>query len=651
VSPQVAGLAEVVGRERELDEIRSAFATRSKAPAMRVLTGMGGVGKTSLARAYAQRHLDDYGIVWWVRAEDPAAVDLEFRGLLEIVLSSGEATQIRDAVVAACAWLGTCRERWLLVLDNVPDAAAIRGLIPARGNGNVLLTTQATRWPNPSTVLRVDPLDRDSAVDLLMTLSRDENKPAARELAKELGGLPLALAQAASFVHTHPLDLATYLRFYRDRTAELLDDNPPDDYPHTVATTWQVAIDKLPEPARNLLNLLAHYAPDSIPISLFTTGEIPLLPDELAVHRAVGELLNHSLVTHGTPGAISVHRLIQSVTRHHLATSTEWSALAARLITSALPSPEVLSPGAVTFDNMKTWNQLRTHAYTVVSHARDDDSALFPLRYCLANWTGLAGNARKARDQMMALLKIRVRILGPEHDDTLMTMKDVAYWTDNIGNAATAQELLEGLLPLQLRALGPEHPSTLTTQNHLATKMVMAKKFAEGRELLTAVIEARERVLGPEHKFTLYSRCSLAFCIVESGDYATALDVIEPIIRDYDRVLGLEYPDALLCRSIQAQCIGRMGDPGRARDMFAELFSTYVRVIGFDQKATFQAYISFAMWSAAAGNPMSARHMLLGLLTMLKRGLGKKHPVTIEAERALGSLTGAQKKQGKKKRS
>jgi hypothetical protein len=94
-----------------------------------------------------------------------------------------------------------------------------------------------------------------------------------------------------------------------------------------------------------------------------------------------------------------------------------------------------------------------------------------------------------------------------------------------------------------------------------------------------------------------------------------------------------------------------MGDPVLARDIYADLFNIYVRVVGFDQKVTFYCYINFAMWSAAAGNPMSARHMLLGLLTLLKRGLGKKHPVTIEVEHALGSLSGSPKKRGKKKRS
>jgi AAA ATPase domain len=296
-------MATVIGRERELGAIEAAFTARTtkKVPVC-VLTGMGGVGKTSLARAYAQRHLDDYGIVWWIRAEDRAVVDLEYRGLLEIVLSSGEATQIRDAVAAACAWLGTCRYRWLLILDNVQDAQSLQGLIPAKGNGNVVVTTRSSRWTDHSNLLPVDKLDRESAIDLLMRRSPDQDEATAKELAEELGDLPLALTQAASFVQAHAVDLATYMRLYRESAAELLGGSPPEDYSHTVATTWQVAIDRLPASARNLLNLLVYLAPDSIPVSLFMSGEIPLLPDELAVRRAVGELLSHSLVSRGAPG-------------------------------------------------------------------------------------------------------------------------------------------------------------------------------------------------------------------------------------------------------------------------------------------------------------------------------------------------------------
>jgi hypothetical protein len=172
VSPHIAGLIDIVGREDELRDLRPAFERER----VQVLAGMGGVGKTSLARAYANRHLGDYGIVWWVRAEDPAAVDAEFRALLEILLPPGEAAQVGDARTVAFNLLAGQRDRWLLVLDNVPEAAAVQGLLPPAGDGHVLITSRDRRWPNATAV---EPLGTEAAVRLLGNGDPESDREAA----------------------------------------------------------------------------------------------------------------------------------------------------------------------------------------------------------------------------------------------------------------------------------------------------------------------------------------------------------------------------------------------------------------------------------------------------------------------------------------
>jgi hypothetical protein len=54
----------------------------------------------------------------------------------------------------------------------------------------------------------------------------------------------------------------------------------------------------------------------------------------------------------------------------------------------------------------------------------------------LARWTGLAGDAAGARDQLAALLPVRERVQGPEHPDTLTTRADLAHWTGQAENDA-----------------------------------------------------------------------------------------------------------------------------------------------------------------------------------------------------------------------
>jgi hypothetical protein len=66
-----------------------------------------------------------------------------------------------------------------------------------------------------------------------------------------------------------------------------------------------------------------------------------------------------------------------------------------------------------------------------------------------------------------------------EHPDTLAARSNLAHWTGQAGNAAAAREQLAGLLPVVERVLGPEHPDTVTTRNNLAHLRRKAGDFGE----------------------------------------------------------------------------------------------------------------------------------------------------------------------------
>ena len=88
---------------------------------------------------------------------------------------------------------------WLLVFDNAPDRASVQALLPPAGHGRVLVTSRDPFWP-PGQVLDVPVLDREVAAEFLGGRTGDADRQAALELAGELGGLPLALEQAAAYI-------------------------------------------------------------------------------------------------------------------------------------------------------------------------------------------------------------------------------------------------------------------------------------------------------------------------------------------------------------------------------------------------------------------------------------------------------------------
>ena len=128
---------------------------------------------------------------------------------------------------------------WLLIFDNVDQPADLDGLVPPAGPGNVLITSRNPNWP-PTQRIHVSELALDPATAFLLTRTSAAGaaeQRAARQLAGKLGGLPLALEQAAAYVQTTGTSLRRYLQLYRTQRTQLHHLGSPSDYPETVATT------------------------------------------------------------------------------------------------------------------------------------------------------------------------------------------------------------------------------------------------------------------------------------------------------------------------------------------------------------------------------------------------------------------------------
>ena len=120
-------------------------------------------------------------------------------------------------------------------------------------------------------------MDPDVAADFLINRTGDVAFETALELAAELGGLPLALEQAAAYAQATGDTLAQYLGSFR-RRPEMLSRGEPTGYDKTVATTWSLAFERLAASvpgAVGLLRLLAFCAPEAVPLRLLLTSPRP----------------------------------------------------------------------------------------------------------------------------------------------------------------------------------------------------------------------------------------------------------------------------------------------------------------------------------------------------------------------------------------
>ena len=99
------------------------------------------------------------------------------------------------------------------------------------------------------------------------------------------------------------------------------------------------------------------------------------------------------------------------------------------------------------------------------------------------------------------------------------------------------------MIKLKEKVLGPEHPHTLETRNNLAEMLDDQGKYAEAETEYRAVIKLKEKVLGPEHPDTLCTCFYLARCLSDEGTKQDATDFARRAADGARKVLGPEHPD------------------------------------------------------------------------------------------------------------
>ena len=481
-----------------------------------------------MAVEYAYRHLAGMRVAWQFAAEDPAVLAAGF-GELAAQLGAREGVGARDSVVSVHGVLAAHPREWLLVFDNAPDRASVEAFLPPAGRGQVLITSQSALWPRGQT-LEVPVLDPEVAADFLVNRTGNADRQAALDLAGILGGLPLALEQAAAYLQATGGSLAGYLASFRQRREDLLARGEPTGYAKTVATTWSLAFVRLEQSAPSavgLLRLLACCAPEAIPLSLLLqprpelTTElgaevapalVPLLDDLIAAGDAVAALRRYSLVTPAGDGSVSVHRLVQAVTTDQMSRelTDQWRQAAAALIEAAIPG-DTSRP-----DTWPVCTALLPHAQAALA---DESSGMSRL----ANYLGYRGSSASAMELQQRVLDALERAHGPEQPDILAARGSLARWTGEAGDAAAARDQYAALLPVMERVLGPEHADVLAARDSLAGWTGSAGDAAAGRDQYSALLRAKQRVLGPEHPATLVTRNNLAYLTGEA-DAAAARD-------------------------------------------------------------------------------------------------------------------------------
>jgi tetratricopeptide (TPR) repeat protein/tRNA A-37 threonylcarbamoyl transferase component Bud32 len=152
---------------------------------------------------------------------------------------------------------------------------------------------------------------------------------------------------------------------------------------------------------------------------------------------------------------------------------------------------------------------------------RPDDPRTLAAQEALADFLN-RGPGRYAEALPLALQtwQGRIRVLGPEHRDTLDSLDTYAVSLKHTGRHEEAISFNRQCLEARRRTLGASHEDTLNSMNNLANNLVKYGEFLEAIPLFREAVKGRE-VAGPETELAI-SCGNLVTCLYMVGQLEEA---------------------------------------------------------------------------------------------------------------------------------
>ena len=631
------------GREEELTAIAAALAGEG---AMAAACGLGGVGKSSVAREYAWRNRADYSVVWWLNAEtEDAIVDgllrlgsTFVRGLDQHADRRAAAQQVRSSVLHGFA------KPVLLVFDNLEDERLVRTWLPRTG-ARALMTSRNAAWGADITAVALQTWPIDTATEYLRRESgrADLSEAEARAIAESLGGLPLALAHAAASLRG--MRMVTPAR-YLERIGEHLKNAPRGaEYPRSVFATFTTAIGEAEREAAGATAALcfaASFAPDAIPDELFRQS--PALypegfPAGLGLDEALGALDRLSLLAFSEGSrTYGIHRLVQLAARDQGAgPDAARRECAVAVVNAAFSDTE--------FEAWPQCERLLSHARAALENLPNGATPVSAgrLAHVCAVYLRERGNYAAAEPLQTRGLAIREAVLGPEHPDVATSLNELGILLNEQGRYREADRRYIRAQAILENAFGPEHRDVGISLNSLGCSYYAQGRYGEAEQLFSRAVVIWEKALGPDHSNVGRALGNLAGVYYAQGRYVDAEPQVRRALAIGEKAHGPHHPRVAIFLNNVAEMEYRLGRYDGAETLLNRALAIWENAaLGPDHPDVAITLNVLGEVHEAQGRLGDAESVHMRAIAIREKALGPDHPAVATSLTGLASVRARQ---------
>jgi hypothetical protein len=544
------------GREPLLAEIRHRLehASFANSPLRAVsLKGMGGVGKTQIAREYAYRNVSNYGhLIWWV---DSDKSDRMVDGLTQLAASLAISGATPEEKIKNLWAVLSSSNGWLIIYDNVDEPNTIADGLTPPNNGHWLITSRSAAIGRIAPTIEVMEFSREESLELLQSRAPSLATTQAGAIAASLGDLPLAVEQAGCFLAETGFTAADYLDLLYSSPVDAGLNDPTTQRHPGLSSVVGTSLDRLQERhplVARALGILSLLAPEPVPIAPSREGSTHNawefgLPfgDAKTTAVMVRELARSGLVTRAGR-QVQLHRVVQILIiaqlNDQLKDRLTWEA--AILLSKARPGiaarPQDWTSFAMILPHVEALLERGSSIVRAGENLAFSELVINCINYCYRSGRYVLGE-----NLATTCLPIWRAELGDRHVHSLRVENNLGACLVGQQRYDEAVVLFRGLRDKYSLTLGANHHRTLWTSVNIGAALIGARRYREAVTDLTIAAEGLRTVNSPFDSEYLRAADNLARALVGAGRQEEAIALAQEVLVTRHNSLDPVHPDTL----------------------------------------------------------------------------------------------------------
>ncbi|QKX60478.1 uncharacterized protein TRUGW13939_07623 [Talaromyces rugulosus] len=528
-------------------------------------------------------------------------------------------------------------------------------------HGSILITSRMQSLTELGKSFPIQKLEYEDAIQLLLQRSGLPVPDLIRieaidndiiTLMGHLGGLPLAIVIAGTYIRETGTSIREYLQHYQESWHNLQSESRPErHYQHgNILQTWLISYNEIKKrdlDAAKLMLLLARFDNRDIWYELVECGIHSLnqptwfqrvISNSLIFKKTMRTLIGFSLIeANQQNGSYMMHPVVQDWCLH--ITDKEHNVKAIQLHELALISVGYMVSSNHELNYWDLQQRLLAHASYVLkkwnSDLRTSDIDIRGAFYGIGNLYVNQGKLNEAEDMYQRALAGHENALGSDH---LRTLNNLGVLYFDQGKLEKAEEIYQSVLVGHKKILDPDHAFALDAINNLGNVYFSQAKLKEAEEMYQQVLVGHRKIQGLNHISLLRTLNNLGIVYFDQGKLEKAEEMYQRALKGYEKSLDPDHKFTLDVINNLGNLYFNQGNLKEAESMYQRVLTCYKKVLDPDHISVLRAFNNLGNVYVNQRKLKEAEEMYQQALTGYEKTLSLDHINALHIVNNLGIL-------------